>query len=59
MLNTATIAFLLGLLAGIVFGYLLRDLLRLSARVIRHIILRPALLHPSKPRRDEREVPEA
>jgi len=53
MFNTMTLAFFLGLIAGVIIGYMIRDLLRLMSRFVRHIIFRPTLLSLSKPSRSD------
>ncbi len=53
LLNLSTLGFFVGLLCGLILGYLARDLFRLLARVTRRLLFRPQLLRPSQPpRRD-------
>ena len=49
MFSSLSLAFFLGLIAGVIVGYFIRDVLRLMARFVRHIIFRPSLLTLSKP----------
>lgn len=51
LLNLSTLGFFVGLLCGLILGYLARDILRWLARLVQRALFRPQLLSSSRPGR--------